>query len=187
MEGKLTNPAPIGLTAFGMTTILLNLHNAELIGLGSVILAIGIFYGGLAQVMVGAMEWKNGNLFGTVAFTSYGFFWVTLVFIVLMPNFGWGLTAAAPHELASFLLLWGLFTLALFIGTLKSNRMLQFVFLTLTLLFFMLAINDFGLANIKVIAGYVGIICGASAMYLAAAEVLNEMFGRTVLPIGAPK
>ena len=83
-----SNPAPLGLMGFGMTTVLLNLHNAGFFGLGSMILAMGIFYGGLAQVIAGIMEWKKGNTFGTTAFTSYGFFWLTLVALIVMPKMG---------------------------------------------------------------------------------------------------
>ena len=79
VKDKTGNPAPLGLLGFGMTTVLLNLHNAGFFGLGSMILAMGIFYGGLAQIIAGIMEWKKGNTFATTAFCSYGFFWLTLV------------------------------------------------------------------------------------------------------------
>jgi len=82
------NPAPLGLCAFGMTTVLLNLHNAGYYPLDSMILAMGIFYGGLAQVIAGAMEWKKKNTFATLAFTSYGMFWLTLVALIVMPKLG---------------------------------------------------------------------------------------------------
>ncbi|HII06877.1 MAG TPA: hypothetical protein HA349_06070, partial [Methanotrichaceae archaeon] len=84
-----SNPAPLGLMGFGMTTVLLNMHNAGWFGLGSMILAMGIFYGGIAQIIAGIMEWKKGNTFGTTAFTSYGLFWFSLVFLLLMPKYGW--------------------------------------------------------------------------------------------------
>jgi hypothetical protein len=179
-----SNPAPLGLMGFGMTTVLLNLHNAGFFGLGSMILGMGIFYGGLAQVIAGIMEWKKGNTFGTTAFTSYGFFWLTLVALIVMPKMG--LTAAPDNAaMVAYLLLWGLFTAILFIGTLRLNRALQFVFASLTVLFVLLAIGDFtGNATIKHIAGYEGIVCGLSAIYAAAAQVLNEVYGRVVLPVG---
>lgn len=187
MEKGYANPGPLGLMGFGMTTVLLNLHNAGFFPTESVILAMGIFYGGLAQVIAGILEFRKGNTFGTTAFTSYGFFWMTLVFIWVLPKMGW----AEPTSLAFmgwFLLLWGIFTMFMFFGTLKANRGLQFVFLSLTILFFLLAARDFlGSEAIGRVAGFEGILCGASAIYLAMAEVLNEQFGRTVLPIGAPK
>jgi succinate-acetate transporter protein len=182
-----SNPAPLGLMGFGMTTVLLNLHNAGFFGLGSMILGMGIFYGGLAQVIAGIMEWKKGNTFGTTAFTSYGFFWLTLVALIVLPKMG---LIAAPDNSAmvAYLLIWGLFTAILFIGTLRLNRALQFVFASLTVLFALLALGDFtGSVTIKHIAGYEGIICGLSAIYAGAAQVLNEVYGKVVVPIGPVK
>ncbi len=182
------NPAPLGLMAFGMTTVLLNFHNAGFYGLGSMILAMGFFYGGSAQVIAGIMEWKKGNTFGTLAFTSYGFFWLSLVGLVVMPKMG--LTAGSGGKMAMvvYLTIWGIFTLGLYIGTLKLNRALQVVFLTLVILFFLLAYGEYTeSSSIKVIAGYEGIICGLSAMYTSIAQVLNEIYGKTVLPLGEIK
>ncbi|MBK9614736.1 MAG: acetate uptake transporter [Uliginosibacterium sp.] len=178
------NPAPLGLMGFGMTTILLNLHNAGLFELGSMILAMGIFYGGIAQVIAGVMEWKKGNTFGTVAFTSYGFFWMTLVGLVTLPKTG--LTSATSEGgMVAFLVMWGIFTAILFVGTLKLNRATQFIFASLTVLFFLLALADVtGSAAIKLLAGLEGIVCGASAVYAAAAQIVNEMHGRKLLPLG---
>lgn len=185
---KPANPAPLGLMAFGMTTILLNLHNVGLFPLTSVILAMGIFYGGIAQVIAGIMEYKNGNTFGTTAFTSYGMFWLSLVGLILMPGMGLG-EATPAHFLASYLLIWGIFTGFMFIATLARYPVAkQVVFGSLTLLFFLLAAGDFtGNATIGHIAGVVGIFCGSSAVYLAIATVINLEFGRTVLPIGEKK
>ncbi|MGE5627267.1 MAG: acetate uptake transporter [Solirubrobacterales bacterium] len=181
------NPAPLGLLGFGMTTVLLNIHNAGFIPLSTMILAMGIFYGGLAQVIAGIMEWKKNNTFGTTAFTSYGFFWLSLVGLILMPKMGLG-EAASGKAMAAYLFMWGLFTFAMFIGTLKISKALQFVFGSLAVLFFLLAAGDFtGAAAITRIAGYEGIICGFSALYTAMAQVLNELYGKTVLPIGNVK
>ena len=181
----IANPAPLGLCAFGTTTVLLNLHNAGIFEMNSMILAMGIFYGGLAQVIAGIIEAKKNNAFGLTAFTSYGFFWLSLVALIVMPKMGW---VAAPSEnaMVAYLAVWGVFTLLLFFGTLKLNRALQFVFATLTVLFFLLALGDYtGNAAIKHFAGYEGIICGASAIYTGVAGLLNEMYGRTVLPVGS--
>jgi len=182
-----SNPAPLGLMGFGMTTVLLNLHNAGFFGLGSMILGMGIFYGGLAQVIAGIMEWKKGNTFGTTAFISYGFFWLTLVALIVLPKMG--LTAAPDNAaMVAYLLIWGIFTSILFIGTLRLNRALQFVFASLTILFVLLALGDFtGNVSIKHFAGYEGIICGLSAIYAGAAQVLNEVYGKVVVPIGPVK
>jgi len=183
IEDVTANPAPLGLMGFGMTTVLLNLHNSGLFELGSMILAMGIFYGGLAQLIAGIMEWKKGNTFGTVAFTSYGLFWLTLVGLIVIPKLGW---AAAPGKSAmvAYLMMWCLFTGVLFIGTLKLSRALQIVFASLTLLFFLLALGDYTTSvNIRHLAGYVGIFCGFSAIYTALAQVLNEVYKRTILPV----
>ena len=182
------NPAPLGLLGFGMTTVLLNLHNAGVYELNSMILAMGICYGGLAQIIAGAMEWKKNNTFGATAFTSYGLFWLTLVVLVLLPKTGW-IGAADENAMAAYLACWGVFTGVMFIGTLRLNRALQFVFLSLTVLFFLLAYGEVGGvgSGFKHFTGYEGIICGLSAIYTGLAQVLNELYGKIVLPLGAVK
>jgi succinate-acetate transporter protein len=187
VKDKTSNPAPLGLMGFGMTTVLLNLHNAGFFELGSMILAMGIFYGGLAQIIAGIMEWKKGNTFGTTAFTSYGLFWLTLVWLIVAPKFGIA-EPTTSNAMAAYLFMWGLFTFVMFIGTLKLNRALQVVFLSLAILFFLLAAKDLnGSAQLGKIAGYEGIFCGFSAIYAAMAQVLNECYGRIVLPLGPVK
>jgi succinate-acetate transporter protein len=180
----IANPAPLGLCAFGMTTVLLNLANAGFIPLSSMILAMGIFYGGLAQVIAGIIEAKKNNTFGLTAFISYGFFWLSLVALLVMPKLGWA-DAPSGETMPAYLAIWGIFTFLMFLGTLKLNRALQFVFASLIILFALLTIGDAtGNDSIKHIAGYEGIICGASAIYTGIANVLNEVNGRTVWPIG---
>jgi succinate-acetate transporter protein len=132
------NPAPLGLMGFGLTTVLLNLHNAGVIPIGSAILAMGLLAGGFAQIIAGIMEWKKKNTFGTVAFTSYGFFWISLVALILMPRFGIA-DAADRSGMAAYLFVWGLFTVVMFVATLKMNRAIMLVFFALTILFFLLA------------------------------------------------
>ena len=180
---KLANPAPLGLMGFGMTTILLNLHNAGFFAFGSMILAMGIFYGGIAQVIAGIMEWKKGNTFGMIAFLSYGMFWISLVALIILPEMNIG-TVTESKALAAYLFMWGIFSLIMLIGTLKTNKVMIFVFASLTLLFVLLGLGN-GLNNSDIIhvAGWVGLACGASAIYLAAAEVLNEVYGRVFLKI----
>jgi succinate-acetate transporter protein len=181
------NPAPLGLLGFGMTTVLLNLHNAGLFALGTMILAMGIFYGGIAQIIAGSMEWKKGNTFATTAFLSFGLFWFTLVGLVVFPNLGWA-EAPEPAAMASYLFMWGLFTAVMFIATLRINRALQFIFGSLTILFFMLAIGDAtGSTMIIRIAGIEGVICGLSAVYTGLAQVLNETYGKEIWPLGTVK
>ena len=178
------NPAPLGLMGFGMTTILLNIHNAGFFPLDAMILAMGIFFGGFAQVIAGIMEFKKNNTFGTTAFTSYGFFWLSLVALNILPLMG----AAGSLSMAAYLFMWGLFTLFMFIGTLRISKALQVVFGSLALLFFLLALGNFtGSTLVLTIAGYEGILCGFSAIYAAMAQVLNELYGKSVMPIGEVK
>lgn len=178
------NPAPLGLTGFGLTTILLNIHNAGFYPNSAMILGMGIFVGGIAQMIAGILESKKNNTFGTTAFTAYGAFWLSLVAIWALPRLGLA-DKADEKAMGFYLLLWGIFTFGMFIGTFKINRALQVVFGTLVILFGLLALSDFTHnETIKVVAGYEGILCGFSAVYAAIAQVLNEVYGRTVLPLG---
>ena len=179
------NPAPLGLTGFGLTTILLNIHNAGFYPNNSMILGMGLFVGGLAQLIAGVLESKKNNTFGTTAFTAYGAFWLSLVAIWALPRLG---LAEKADEIAMgcYLSVWGLFTFGMFIGTFRLNRALQVVFGTLVLLFWLLALGDFTRnESITIAGGYVGIVCGLSAFYAAIAQVLNEVYGRTVMPLGS--
>lgn len=178
----LANPAPLGLAGFGMTTVLLNLANAGIFGVSSMIVAMGIFYGGVAQIIAGMMEFRKGNTFGTLAFTSYGLFWLSLVFIIISAVERPALTPD-NSAWAAYFFIWGLFTLMMFFGTLRTNRALQTVFLSLAILFFLLAASRF-VPQLQMIAGVEGVFCGLSAFYLSFAEVLNEAHKHTVLPIG---
>lgn len=178
------NPAPLGLLGFGMTTVLLNVANAQLIPLGSMVLAMGLFYGGIAQIFAGWMEWKKGNTFGLTAFASYGLFWESFVFLIIIPKLGW-FSAASTGGVVAYLIMWGLFTFIMWIATFKHNKALQVVFFTLWILFWLLAIGEAtGSVTIKVIAGWEGILCGLSAVYAGLAQVLNETYGKVVLPVG---
>jgi len=174
------NPAPLGLLGFGMTTVLLNFHNAGFFEINSMILAMGICYGGIAQIIAGSMEWRKGNTFATTAFTSYGLFWLSLVALIVLPKIGWS-AKTDDTAMAAYLAMWGLFTAVMFIGTLRLNRALQVVFATLTILFFLLAYGDFANASagFKHFTGYEGIFCGFSAIYTGLAQVLNELFPKS--------
>jgi uncharacterized protein len=193
------NPGPLGLMAFGMTTVLLNIHNAGFYGLSTMIVAMGIFYGGLAQVIAGLMEWKKNSTFGMTAFTSYGLFWLSLVALWVLPKWT-GMEAPNETAMAWYLFSWGVFTGLMFVGTLRINRALQVVFLSLTILFILLAFRDWagGAASADTflgvsgstwgkIAGWEGIFTGLSAVYASIAQVWNEVYGRVILPIGPHK
>lgn len=178
----IANPSPLGLLGFGMTTVLLNLHNADIIPLSIVIVAMGFALGGAAQIIAGIMEFKKNNVFGATAFTSYGFFWWSLIIIWINPFYG--IQAADDKSMGFYLLLWGIFTLLMFVATLKLSRSLKLVFITLTALFFLLSIADFtGIQLIKTIGGWVGIVCGASAIYTSLAQVINNEYDKEILPL----
>jgi succinate-acetate transporter protein len=184
METKLANPAPLGLLGFAMTTILLNIHNLGFFPVTSVILAMGIFYGGIAQIIAGLLCYKQGKTFAGTAFTSYGFFWLTLVGVWMLPATGIANAAATPPAFMGwYLALWGTFTGFMWWGTWGNSKVQQFVFLSLTILFFLLAAAMFtGNETIHKTGGAVGVICGASAFYLAVAELLEEVKNKRVLP-----
>jgi uncharacterized protein len=178
------NPGALGLLAFGMTTVILNLHNAGLFGMGSVVFAMGIFYGGIAQIIAGIMEWKKNNTFGMTAFISYGSFWIVLVFMILMPALGWS-DPLPSQALAAYLALWGLFSLVMFVITFRLSKALQVVFGLLVLLFLLLVVGiSLGSAVIVQIAGIEGIICGLSAMYTGLGEVMNEVYKQKIVYLG---
>ncbi len=182
-DSLLSNPAPLGLMGFGVTTVLLNISNAGYFPVDSVIIAMGIFYGGIAQMIAGAMEFRKGNTFGTTAFLSYGLFWLSFAFMLMLPALGLG-AAPSSTSVSAYLFMWGLFTLLMFVGTLKLNGALMLVFSSLALLFFLLSAGEYwGNSTVTHIAGYEGIICGLSAVYASIANVLNEVYRRQVLPL----
>ena len=178
----IANPSPLGLLGFGLTTVLLNLHNADIIPLSIVIVAMGFALGGAAQIIAGIMEFMKNNTFGATAFTAYGFFWWSLIIIWINPFEG--INAADEKSMGFYLLLWGIFSVFMFIGTLKHNRASQIVFLSLVVLFFLLSIADFtGIHGIKIAAGWVGIFCGLSAIYNSLAQVVNNEFKKEIMPL----
>ncbi len=189
IKDQFANPAPLGLLSFGLTTVLLNLHNAGLYGLDAMIIGMGIFIGGLAQIIAGVLEFKKNNTFGMTAFVAYGFFWISLCTIWLLPNmFSDSKFSSTAISVGYYLVLWGIFSSFMFVGTLKLNRMLQLAFGTLVALFFLLAAAKFTDSHIiERIAGIDGIICGSIAIYGAMAQVINEVYGKVILPIGPVK
>jgi uncharacterized protein len=187
VKEQLANPAPLGLAGFGLTTLILNFVNADLIGKESIgmVLPVGLFYGGLAQFMAGMWEMKKNNTFGFTAFSSFGAFWMALGVMIILENTG-VVEPVPKNGLTVFLCAWGLFTAYMTIGTVKISRALQVVFVTLTILFFLLAWGEHDETVAKV-AGYEGIFCALSALYASAAQVINETWGRYVAPLGLVK
>ena len=183
LKVKVANPGPLGLLGFGMTTVLLNLHNAGLLPLSIVIVAMGIALGGLAQIIAGIRELCQGNTFAGTAFTAYGLFWWSLVLIWVNPIES--IHGASKTDMGYYLLLWGIFTAFMFVGTLKHNKATQVVFGSLTILFMLLALGDFtGNHTITMIAGFEGIFCGLSAIYSAMGQILNAEYGKEIMPLG---
>lgn len=185
---QLANPGPLGLAGFGLTTIVLSCMNAGLFPpeAASVVVPLAFCYGGLAQIIAGAMEYRNGNTFGTVAFISYGTFWWWYALLFWTVGAGW---IKPPHILGIglTLLLWGVFTFYLWIVTFRLNRVLWLVFLTLWIAFLLLAGSDLGMGTTwHKLGGWDGLLCGSLALYLSFAEVTNSTWGRPAIPIGGP-
>ena len=186
IKDRTAGPGALGLLGFGLTTFLLGLANAGVFPLNSMILAMGLCYGGLAQMIAGIMEFTRGNLFGMIAFLSYGFFWWSLVFTIVIPTLGY---AKAPdnNAMSCYLFIWGVFSLIMLVGSYLKRLplVLSWVFFTVVLLFSLLAAYHWTLSpGVLKTAGIEGVICGLSAIYLAAAEILNELAGRQVLYVG---
>lgn len=175
----------LGLLGYGMPGVLVGLVNAGLIQAGSMIIAMAIFMGGVAMFTAGLMEWKKGNTYGLAAYGSYGLFWFSFAALLLLPALGLAKDTGGAGAMAAYLALWGLFTIFMVIGSLKMSRALAFVLGTLALVFFLEAAGAAtGTAVFTVLAGYIGIISGLASIYTALAPVLNDIYGRTVAPIG---
>ncbi|HZT31037.1 MAG TPA: acetate uptake transporter [Bryobacteraceae bacterium] len=187
----MANPAPLGLAGFGLTTVVLSAINAGLLQgdaptLTAVVVPLAFAYGGLGQIIAGVLEFKNGNTFGTVAFTSYGLFWWWYAFLLWTVGAGW-IKPPAANAVGLTLLVWGVFTLYMWIATFRANRAVWSVFLLLWLTFFFLAAGDLGMgAACHTAGGWLGLLTGIDALFVSFAEVVNATFGRTVIPLGSP-
>lgn len=181
---KLGNPAPLGLGGFALTTFVLNVHNAGLVDIGAA-LPLGLFYGGLAQLVAGFLEFRTGNTFGMTAFGSYGAFWIALASMVIMEMNKWIPAEATKGWLLVTLVAWTVFTFILWIATFKHSKALIWVFTTLLILFILLDVHVWtGSAMLGKVAGWEGIFCAGTAWYMMAAIVINDSYGRAVLPVG---
>lgn len=184
---KCANPAPLGLAAFGVTTVVLSSINAGLLPAEATaaVVPLAFAFGGVAQLITGAFEFKNGNTFGTVAFTAYGSFWCWFSLLLWTVGAGW-LKPPSASGIAATLLMWGVFTAGLWVCTFKSNKAIFATFLFLTVTFFLLAAGDYGWVPGKKLGGILGLVTGATALYVSFAEVLQATFGREVVPLGRP-
>ncbi|MDR1577336.1 MAG: acetate uptake transporter [Deltaproteobacteria bacterium] len=182
MATTFANPTPLGLVSFGLTTVLLSFANAGLLPDGAAILAMAFFLGGISQSIAGIMEFFKGNTFGCSAFVAFGAFWLSLFGINVFPVLGWAKPASLPL-LGAWIGLWGVYAFLLLLAILKGGRILTFVFVTLVIVFFSLSAYYFTeSAAILTFAGYLGIVCGGSAVYLGAAIALDETAGKKILP-----
>lgn len=175
------NPAVVGLAGFGMTTFLLQLHNLEHLGWGPV-LGMGIIFGGLVQMIAGFQEQKMGNNFGYSAFVSYGAFWIGLAIIKLCTHFN--VFPSNGQDLGFYLVGWTLYTVIMFIASLRVHKAMFFTFATLLLGFILLDLEHFGFPFLKPVAAIVLIICAFAAWYMMAGIIINDLAGKTVLPMG---
>ena len=150
------------------------------------VVPLAFAYGGVGQLIAGVLEYKNGNTFGTVAFTSYGLFWWWYAFLLWTAGAGW-IKPPAGNAVGLTLLMWGVFTLYMWIPTFRLNFCLWTVFLLLWITFFLLAGGDLGMGpGWRVAGGWLGLVTGLDALYLSFAEVTNATVKKVVLPLGRP-
>ncbi len=181
---KLANPGPLGLGGFALTTFVLNVHNAGIVDIGAA-LPLGLFYGGLAQLVAGFLEFRTGNTFGMTAFGSYGAFWIALASMVIMEMNKWMDPTKTKGWLLVTLVAWTIFTLIMWVASWKHSKALIVVFTTLLILFGLLDVAVWtGNPTITHIAGWEGIFCALTAWYLMAAIVINDSFGKEILGVG---
>lgn len=185
------NPGPLGLAGFGLTTVVLSCVNAGLLSHDAVpvVVPLAFAYGGIAQIVAGILEFRKGNTFGMVAFLSYGLFWWWFAFLQWTVGAGW-LAAPPASSVATVLLMWGIFTLLLWIVSFRLSKAVWSVFLLLWVTFFFLAFGDFGYLigslSCGAIGGYIGILAGIDALAVAFIEILNATANRTVISLGRP-
>jgi succinate-acetate transporter protein len=183
---KVADPGPLGLAAFALTTFVLSMFNAELVSKAGepVVLGLALAYGGLAQLLAGMWEFRTGNTFGAVAFTSFGAFWISFwaydtFFAQEIPN-----KAAAGHAVGLYLIAWGIFTTYMFVASLRTTLAISVVFFLLAATFFLLGIgNSDANTDIVRLGGWFGLATAVAAWYASFAAVTNSTFGRTVLPV----
>lgn len=179
------DPAPLGLAAFALTTFVLSMFNAGLVSKAGepVVLGLALAYGGVAQILAGMWEFRTGNTFGAVAFTSFGAFWIS--FWAFVTFFEGDVPAAnVAASVGLYLIAWGIFTTYMFVASLRTNAAVAAVFFLLAVTFFLLGIGNANESNGMVEAGgWFGLATAVAAWYASFAAVVNSTFGRTVLPV----
>jgi uncharacterized protein len=179
------DPGPLGLAAFALTTFILSMFNSGLVSSAGepVVLGVALAYGGLAQLLAGMWEFRTGNTFGAVAFTSFGGFWLSFWAFVTF------FAAEIPPEhvgsaVGLYLIAWGIFTAYMFVASLRTTAAIALVFALLTVTFFLLGIGNANESEGLIEAGgWFGLATAAAAWYASFAAVTNSTFGRTVLPV----
>jgi uncharacterized protein len=180
------DPGPLGLAAFALTTFVLSMFNSGLMSATKgepIVFALAFAYGGLAQLLAGMWEFRTGNTFGAVAFTSYGAFWLSFwafgqFYADKIP------TSYTGHAVGLYLIAWGIFTTYMFVASLRTTAAVSLVFVLLAATYFLLGIGNAGAhANITKAGGWVGLATAAVAWYASFAVVTNATFGRVVLPV----
>ncbi len=181
---KIADPAPLGLAAFAMTTFVLSIFNANLVNEGGVpvVLGLALIYGGVVQLLAGMWEFRNGNTFGAVAFSSYGAFWIS--FWALNVFYAKDITGNVGHAVGVYLWAWAIFTAYMTIAALRVSGAVLLVFVLLTATFILLAIGAVGAhKTVTHWGGYIGLATAAAAWYASFAAVVNSTFARTILPV----
>jgi succinate-acetate transporter protein len=177
------NPAVVGLAGFGLTTMMLQFHNVGWCGVGPVV-ALGLIFGGMAQMIAGFQEFKCGNNFGYSAFVSYGAFWISLGIIFLMNHFK--IYNATTTDVGWFLVAWTLYTFIMWIAAMRIHGAMALTFTLLLIGFILLDLAHFGFPAMTKVAGYELMLCALSAWYMMAHAIFAQVFGRDVLPVGKP-
>src|SRR5215471_12004983 len=194
-SSPIADPAPLGLAAFALTTFMISGHNATFIP-DVIWVGLAMFYGGLVQLLAGMWEFRNRNVFGATAFSTYGGFWLSLGGFVLIAEAtkvgaGLGGPTDVANSLAWFLVAFAIFNTYMLFWSTRVSVAVFAVFATLEATLILLAIGNFRVAHgmspyMVHIAGWVGIATAACAWYASAAGVINNMAGGTVLPVGSP-
>ena len=177
------NPAVVGLAGFGVTTLLLQFHNVGWCGVGPV-LALALVFGGLAQLVAGFQEFKCGNNFGYSAFVAYGAFWIAFGVILLCNHFG--IYKSSGEDVGWFLVAYTVYTVIMWIPAMRISGAMALTFTLLVIGFVLLVLAHFGYPGLTKVAGYELMGCALGALYMMAASIYAQVFGRPVLPLGKP-
>jgi succinate-acetate transporter protein len=182
---KIANPAILGLLGYGMSTVLLSLGNSGVYPVDGMVFAMAIFFGGAAQTLAASMLFKLGDTFGVTAFGGYSFLWLSFAFLNIGAGNGWWTVTSVG--VGWYLIVWMIFTIGLMIASTVAPRVLTIILGLTVVLLGSLGVGAItGNAALSMFGGYEGVLTGALAIYLAFAFLINEMYGKAVLPVGAP-